>query len=97
MQNGFCESFNGRMRDELLNETLFFGLDHARAKIAAWAADYNSQRPHSSLGYLTPAAYAANLTATCNRLRNLYQLHRSHVAHLAPNGVTSAETLIATG
>ena len=36
MQNGFCESFNGRMRDELLNETLFFGLDHARAKIACW-------------------------------------------------------------
>ena len=97
MQNGFCESFNGRMRDELLNETLFFGLDHARAKIAAWAADYNSQRPHSSLGYLTPAAYAANLTATCDRLRNPDQLRRSHVALLAPNGVTSAETLIATG
>jgi putative transposase len=35
MQNGFCERFNGRMRDELLNETLFFGLDHARAKIGA--------------------------------------------------------------
>ena len=80
MQNGFCESFNGRMRDELLNETLFFDLDHARAKIEAWAADYNSQRPHSSLGYLTPAAYAANLTATCDRLRNPDQLRRSHVA-----------------
>jgi transposase InsO family protein len=53
--NGFCESFNGRMRDELLNETLFFGLDHARAKIADWVSDYNSQRPHSSLDYLTPA------------------------------------------
>ena len=39
MQNGFCESFNGRMRDELLNETLFFGLDHARIRIAAWADD----------------------------------------------------------
>ena len=97
MQNGFCESFNGRMRDELLNETLFFGLDHARGKIAAWADDYNSQRPHSSLGYLTPAAYAANLTATCDRLRNPDQLRRSHVALLAPNGVTSAETLFATG
>jgi putative transposase len=56
MQNGFCESFNGRMRDELLNETLFFGLDHARTKIADWVGDYNGQRPHSSLGYLTPAA-----------------------------------------
>src|SRR5882757_8939691 len=56
MQNGFCESFNGRMRDELLNETLFFGLDHARTKIADWVGDYNGQRPHSALGYLTPAA-----------------------------------------
>ncbi|MGY4496116.1 transposase InsO family protein [Bradyrhizobium sp. GM24.11] len=46
MQIGFCESFNGRMRDELLNETLFFGLDHARVKIADWVSDYNSQRPH---------------------------------------------------
>ncbi len=41
MQNGFCESFNGRMRDELLNETLFLGLDHARTKIASWVDDYN--------------------------------------------------------
>ncbi len=61
MQNGFCESFNGRMRDELLNESLFLGLDHARAKIARWLDDYNQRRPHSSLGYLTPAAYAASL------------------------------------
>lgn len=51
MQNGFVESFNGRMRDELLNEALFFGLDHARQKIAAWAGDYNNGRPHSSLDY----------------------------------------------
>ncbi|MEY9460419.1 transposase InsO family protein [Bradyrhizobium ottawaense] len=63
MQNGFVESFNGRMRDELLNETLFFDLDDARAKIANWVADYNLQRPHSSLKYLTPAAYAAQVTA----------------------------------
>jgi transposase InsO family protein len=97
MQNGFCESFNGRMRDELLNESLFFSLDHARTKIADWAGDYNGQRPHSALGYLTPAAYAANLTATCDRLRNPDQLRRSHVAPPAPDGVTSAETLIAAG
>ena len=49
MQNAFIESFNGRMRDELLNETLFFSIDQARSKLAAWAADYNLQRPHSSL------------------------------------------------
>nr|WP_257187532.1 MULTISPECIES: IS3 family transposase [unclassified Bradyrhizobium] len=86
MQNGFVESFNGRMRDELLNETLFFDLDDARAKIANWVADYNLQRPHSSLKYLTPAAYAAHLTATDDRLRNPDQLRRSSVApsELAP-------------
>ncbi len=87
MQNGFCESFNGRMRDELLNETLFLSLDHARSRIAEWADDYNRQRPHSALGYLTPAAYAASLTATCDRLRNPDQLRRSHVAPPAPRGV----------
>ncbi len=67
MQNGFCESFNGRMRDELLNESLFLGLDHARTKITNWVDDYNQRRPHSALGYLTPAAYAANLSATRDR------------------------------
>jgi putative transposase len=98
MQNGFCESFNGRMRDELLNETLFFGLDHAQATIAEWADDYNRSRPHSALGYITPAAYAANLTATDDRLRNPDQLRRSSVARSAPYGVSlTAEALIAAG
>lgn len=64
MQNGFVESFNGRMRDELLNETLFFNLDAAKTIITAWAEDYNTSRPHSALNYQTPAAYAAKLTAT---------------------------------
>jgi putative transposase len=63
MQNGYIESFNGRMRDELLNESLFIDLDQARGLIAAWVADYNTARPHSSLGYKTPAAYAGTLTA----------------------------------
>jgi len=63
MQNGYIESFNGRMRDELLNESLFVDLDHARQLISTWAADYNTARPHSSLGYKTPAAYAGTLTA----------------------------------
>ena len=97
MQNGFCESFNGRMRDELLNESLFLGLDHARARVANWVADYNLRRPHSALGYLTPAAYAANLSATGGRLRNPDQLRRPPVAPPAPHGVKPAETLIATG
>jgi putative transposase len=53
------ESFNGRMRDELLNEILL----QARQRISAWVTDYNTARPHSSLGYKTPAAYAGTLTA----------------------------------
>lgn len=97
MQNGFIESFNGRMRDELLNETLFFDLDQARCKIAISAKDYNLQRPHSALGYLTPAAFAANLTATGDQLRNPDQLRRSPVAIPAPLGATYVETLIAAG
>ncbi|MEG4641430.1 IS3 family transposase, partial [Paracoccus sp. APAP_BH8] len=63
MQNGFVESFNGRMRDELLNETMFRNLAHARIVIAAWAADYNTERPHSALDYQAPADYARTLTA----------------------------------
>ncbi|HUH77905.1 MAG TPA: transposase, partial [Devosia sp.] len=49
----FTESFNGRMRDELLNETLFMSMGHAREEIAAWAGDYNGRRPHSSLAVRT--------------------------------------------
>jgi len=97
MQNGFCESFNGRMRDELFNESLFLGLDHARERIAHWIADYNLRRPHSALGYLTPAAYAANFAATGGRLRNPDQLRRPPVATPAPHGVKIAEALIAAG
>jgi putative transposase len=67
MQNGYIESFNGRMRDELLNESLFLDLNHARQIIAAWVADYNTMRPHSSLGYWTPATYADHLAATGHR------------------------------
>ena len=59
MQNGFVESFNGRLRDECLNETLFTSLVHARAVLNAWKEDYNTVRPHSSLGGRTPAEIAA--------------------------------------
>jgi putative transposase len=57
-QNAFVESFNGRLRDELLNETLFSSLGHARAALAAWQQDYNTVRPHGSLGNLAPTEYA---------------------------------------
>jgi putative transposase len=55
-QNGFVESFNGRLRDECLNEEVFDSLAHARRVLARWRHDYNHHRPHSSLGGLTPAA-----------------------------------------
>ena len=57
-QNAFIESFNGSLRDELLNETLFSSLAHARAVLAEWQLDYNTVRPHSSLSNLPPAHYA---------------------------------------
>lgn len=61
VQNAFAESFNARLRDELLNETLFRSLGEARRLIAAWQHDYNHDRPHSKLGWLTPTDYAASL------------------------------------
>lgn len=61
MQNAFIESFNGRLRDELLNETLFTSLGHARMALAAWKTDYNTIRPHSALGGLPPSAFAGTI------------------------------------
>ena len=57
-QNAFVESFNGRLRDECLNETLFTSLAHARSILTAWKHDYNTVRPHSKLGGRTPAEIA---------------------------------------
>ena len=57
-QNGGMESFNGKLRDECLNTSLFWNLFDARRKISAWKTDYNSRRPHSSLAYRTPDEFA---------------------------------------
>ena len=97
-QNAFVESFNGRMRDELLNETLFTSLAHAREKIPAWTDDYNTRRPHSSLGYATPAAFAADLKkqgAAPLRIAGGYATQP--LASPAHVGNNTAEALIATG
>jgi putative transposase len=59
MQNGFVESFNGRLRDECLNEHLFSNLNEVRQIIEAWRIDYNTNRPHTSLNGLTPTEFAA--------------------------------------
>ncbi|NKW80851.1 IS3 family transposase [Ochrobactrum pecoris] len=98
MQNGYVESFNGRMRDELLNESLFFGLEHARSAIAEWAEDYNHFRPHSSLGYQTPACYAGIIAATGSNAAQYESLAFPPVATNTPIGVVkTAEALIAVG
>lgn len=64
-QNAYIESFNGRFRDECLNEHWFTSLAEARVLVAAWRRDYNENRPHSALGYRTPSEFAASFrTAT---------------------------------
>jgi putative transposase len=62
MQNPFIESFNGRLRDEFLNETLFTSLMQARLALEEWRRDYNTVRPHSRIGWLTPAEHAAQFS-----------------------------------
>ncbi len=59
MQNGYIESFNGKFRDECLNEHWFGDLAQARRLISEWRVDYNEQQPHSSLGYQTPLEFAS--------------------------------------
>ena len=64
VENGFVESFNGRLRDECLNVNLFFSLPDVRDKLESWRHDYNTIRPHGSLGDLPPAEYAQRATWT---------------------------------
>ncbi len=61
-ENGFCESFNARFRDELLNGEIFYTLREAQVIIEAWRQHYNHKRPHSSLGYRPPAPQTFDLT-----------------------------------
>jgi len=58
-ENGYIESFNGKLRDELLDRELFLHIDEVRYVVDRWRMDYNHYRPHSSLGYVSPAAFAA--------------------------------------
>jgi putative transposase len=70
-QNAFVESFNGRLRDECLNENVFANLMEARQLIETWRLDYNTQRPHSSLGGLTPIEYANSVLLGARRAATL--------------------------
>ncbi len=97
MQNGNCEAFNGRMRDELLNETLFFGIDHAREAVAEWTHTYNTERPHSAFGYQAPAVFAAQLTAMGDQLRAPETLRRSPIAPPTQPRQIQQRTLVSAG
>ena len=84
-QNACIESFNGKFRDECLNENWFSTLADAREKIAQWKQDYNQARPHSALGYRTPEEFAKSATArNCGkdagyaRLENAARFPLSH-------------------
>ena len=61
-QNAFVESFNGKFRDECLNEEWFMNLSDARHKISEWRFDYNSERPHSSLAGISPYEFMSKIT-----------------------------------
>jgi putative transposase len=75
MQNGFIESFNGKLRDEKLNDTLFSTLFQARVELATWRNDYNHHRPHSGIGWLTPSEFAKAATSTQTKAMDAAYLH----------------------
>ncbi len=81
--NVLVESLKGRIRDELLNETMFCNVAHARVVIATWTADYNTKSPHSALSYQTPADDARTLTTAIARpLREMKALRLGRLLNL---------------
>ena len=99
-QNAFIESFNGRLRDELLNETLFMSLSHVREALAIWREDYNTVRPHSALGNLPPAIYAklsAPVKQRDGALRYVEGSAPRPVASPSHQGSNDARTLLISG
>ena len=79
-ENGYVESFNGKLRDELLNGEIFYTLKEAKVLIERWRVEYNTVRPHSSLGYRPPAPEASHLAEPCSAtLRTPLHHHRISV------------------
>lgn len=97
MQNAFIESFNGRLRDELLNETLFTSLAQARVALAAWRDDYNDNRPHSRLGWQTPSAFAQTFPRRDLALRKLIGSAPAPDAPIAHTGQSNRRSELRTG
>jgi transposase InsO family protein len=80
-ENGYAESFHGRLRDEFLAMEIFDGVRDARALTASWRDEYNTQRPHSSLGYQTPARFAAACAASASAKASAPAAHAGSLGH----------------
>lgn len=88
-QNGYAESFNSRLRDELLNVEVFENVVEAQSLAAEWRNAYNHRRPHSSLGYRTPAEYAAGCAASAPAAPTLQQHSRNQETSPIPQTLLS--------
>jgi transposase InsO family protein len=72
-ENGYLESFNGKFRDEVLDREVFYSVKEAKVIVEDWRLEYNNHRPHSSLGYMTPAEFAASCIASASPTAQLQQ------------------------
>jgi putative transposase len=102
-ENGYCESFNSKLRDELLNGEIFYSLQEAKVIIEGWRKHYNTERPHSSLGYKPPAPAAVRWPAAQPRsaapaiaqvaLKPTMHQHSNRTSHWDPASVNTKSSL----
>ena len=85
-ENGYVESFNSRFSDELLDREMFYTVREARSLGTSWRLDYNHRRPHSSLGYRTPAEFAASCSEPCSATLRKPPSSQYHQPTLIPVG-----------
>jgi putative transposase len=80
-ENGYIESFNGKMRDEVLNREVFYSVKEAKVIVEDWRLEYNNHRPHSGLGYMTPAGFAAECIASSSPAAQTQQYIEQNVVN----------------
>ncbi|MBS1935362.1 MAG: transposase, partial [Bacteroidetes bacterium] len=85
MQNAYIERKNGSLRRELLNAYLFYSLAEVRAMSEEWRIDYNTERPHKALGYLSPVKYAEQ---DCKSSSDVQRLYPQKICGEAPGGIS---------
>lgn len=97
---GANKSFNGKLRDEKLNETLFTTLHQVRVELSQWKHDYNTKRPHSALGWLTPSEFASRHALQRQWPSGAAQLDGSApmaIAQTAQMGINNSQSKLKTG